>query len=507
MLLQFCRFAILCAVVSAAVPTPKEHFGYPMGSEGKLISYTETVAYFQRLEKSTDRMKLVRFGTTTTGRPMYVAFISSPENLKRLEQYREMNRKLALALVGPEEAKRLARESKTIVWIDGGIHSSEVAPVQHQPELAYKMLTDESEEVKRIRENVILLQVLNINPDGTDWLVEWFRSNAGTPYETAAMPRLYHKYAGHDDNRDWYMMNLAETRHITKLLFHDWFPQIVYNQHQVGPYPARIFIPPYSEPFNPNIPAATMEGINLIGAVIKERFAREDKAGALSYWGFDAWWNGGLRSVPAFHNMHGILTETAGWGYATTRSVKLAELPDRFPNGIPTKEPSVFYQKPWMGGTWTLRDAIEYNLTCDFAILDLAAAQSQHFLTKAYEVARVNIDTGMKGGPFAYAVAPDQMDPSNAREMLSRLSLGGVSIKRANAPFEAGGKKFPEGTSVMLTGQPFRGYLVDLMEPQKYPELRTGTTGPTKRPYDVAGWTLSMLMGVCATCTYLPVGR
>jgi hypothetical protein len=482
------------SLLVAAVPTPKEHFGFPVGEEKKLVNYTETVAYYQKLEKSSDRLKLVKFGTTTDGRPMYMAIISSPDNLKKIDQYKEMNRKLALGTATPEEARRLAKQSKTIVWIDAGIHSTEVAPVQHQPELGYKMLTDESDEVKRIRENVILLQVLNINPDGTDWLREWYSSNVGTPYENAPMVKLYHKYAGHDLNRDFYMMNLAETRHLTKLLFHEWFPQIVYNQHQVGPYPARIFVPPYAEPLNPNIPAVIMEGINGIGSVMKERFARENKPGALSYWGFDAWWNGGLRSVPAFHNMHGILTETAGWGYANSRTVRLSDLPDRFPNGIPTKEPSLFYPMPWMGGKWTLRDAIEYNLTADFAILDYAATRSEYFLWKAYEVARSNIET--KNGAFAYAVSPTQWDGSSAKEMLSRLSIGGISIKRANAPFEVAGKKYPEGTAVMLAGQPFRGYLVDLMEPQKYPELKTGTTGPTKRPYDSAGWTLPMLMGV-----------
>jgi hypothetical protein len=487
-------FALAFVAYGAAVPTPKEHFGFQMGDEKKMVNYAETVAYFQKLEKASDRIKLQQFGKSTDGRPMYVAIISSPENLRKLDQYKEMNRKLALGLAAPDEAKRLAKQSKAIVWIDAGIHSSEVAPVQHMPDLAHKMLADESEEVKRIRDNVILLQVLSINPDGTDWLNDWYRGNLGTPYENAAMVKLYHKYAGHDNNRDWYMMNLVETRHVTRLLFHEWFPEIVYNQHQIAPYPARIFIPPYAEPFNPNIPPTIMEGINIIGSVMKERFARENKPGAISYWGYDGWWNGGLRSVPAFHNMHGILTETAGWGYASSRTVKLSDLPERFANGIPTKEPSIFYQMPWMGGKWTLRDAIDYNLTADFAILDFAAVRSEYFLTKAYEVARANIES--KTGAFAYAVSPEQWDPSSAREMLSRLALGGISIKRANAPFEADGRKFPEGTAVMLAGQPFRGYLVDLMEPHKYPELKTGTTGPTKRPYDSAGWTLHMLMGV-----------
>ncbi len=312
----------------------------------------------------------------------------------------------------------------------------------------------------------------------------------------ARLPWLYHKYAGHDNNRDWFMLNLAETRQVTRLLFQEWFPQIVYNQHQTAPFPARIFIPPYGEPLNPHIPAAVMEGINLIGAAMGERFAREDKPGAISYVGFDAWWSGGLRSVPAFHNMHGILTETAGYGYATPHTYKPSEIPERFSNGMPTREPGVFYPRPWLGGKWALRDAIEYMATADFAILELASARSSHFLLKAYEMARAQMEAGRKGKPYAYLVPVEQWDRSAAVEMLQRLALGGVEVRRARGPFKAGGKSYPEGTYVLLAAQPFRAYLMDLLEAQKYPEIRTGTTGPTKRPYDIAGWTLSMQMGV-----------
>ena len=480
--------------LDAVVPTPKEHFGYEMGTEKKLATYEEIAEYFKKLEKSSDRLILRQFGSTTMGKPMYLAIISSPENLKKLDYYKDINRRLALGLGTVDESRKLAQQGKAFVWIDSGIHASETAPPQHSPDLAYKMLTDESDETKRIRDKVILIQILNINPDGADWVIEWYRSNLGTPYETAPLPRLYHRYAGHDNNRDWYMLNLPETRYVTRQLFQEWYPQIVYNQHQAPPYPARIFVPPYAEPLNPNIPATVMEGINLIGAAMKERFARENKPGILSYWGFDAWWNGGLRSVPAFHNSHGILTETAGWGYGTVRTVKESELPDRFGNGIPTKEPSVFYEAPWLGGTWGVRNAVDYMLTADWAILDLAATRSYAFLTKAYDMARTNIES--KKGAFAYVVAMNQADATSAREMLNRLSMAGISVKRAAAAFTVEGTTYPEGTIVMPAGQAFRSYLVDLMEPQKYPEIRTGTTGPTKRPYDVAGYTLPMLMGV-----------
>ncbi len=378
-----------------------------------------------------------------------------------------------------------------MVWIDSGLHATEVAPAQHAPELAYRMVTGETAEIRNIRQNVILMQVPVINPDGLDWVVQWYRSNVGTPYEAAPLPWLYQKYSGHDNNRDWFMLNLDETRHNTRLLFREWFPQIVYNQHQAPPFPARIFVPPYAEPLNPHVPAAVMEGINLIGAAIKERFAREGKPGILSYFGFDAWWNGGLRSVPAFHNMHGILTETALNSYATPRTYDPAQFPASFANGMPTREPSIFYERPWNGGRWGTREAIEYMLTADFAILKLAAERRSDYLWKSYQMAREAIDTGARGNPYAYLIAPDQWDSAAALEMLERLTQAGVQVRRARAPFRAADREYPVGTYVLPAAQPFRAYLMDLLEPQKYPELK-------KAPYDIAGWTLPMQMGVAA---------
>jgi hypothetical protein len=489
-----CLLLSIPALSAATVPQPRDVLGFTPGDEHKLANYEEIVSYFERLEKASDRIRLQRFGATSTGKPMVAAFISDPDNLKKLDKYRDISRRLALGLATPAEAQKLAGEGRAIVWIDSGLHASEVAPSQHAPELAYKMITSDTEEIKRIRHQVILIQIPSINPDGLDWVVEWYRHNLGTPYELAPLPRLYQQYAGHDNNRDWFMLNLPETRHVTKLLFQDWFPQIVYNQHQAPPFPARIFIPPYAEPLNPNIPHAVMEEINLIGAAMKERLARNEQPGTLSYWGYDAWWNGGLRSVPAFHNMHGILTETAGFAYGNSKVYNARDFPERFGNGMPTKQPTVFYEQPWMGGKWGVREAIDYMLTADVAILDLAAARSSHFLLKAYEMARANMQASAR--PYAYVVRPDQSDSSSAREMLRRLAMAGIKVERAAAAFEANGASYPEGSYVLRAAQPFRGYLVDLMEPQRYPELKAGISGPTKPPYDIAGWTLPMQMGV-----------
>jgi len=481
--------------LAAAVPTPTEHLGYPPGADFKLADYNDIITYYQKLEKATPRLKLQQYGKTSTGKPMYVALISSEENIRQLDKYKEMNRRMALGLASKDEAVRIAKEGRVFVWIDAGMHSSEAACPQGSPELAYRMVSGESDEMKRIRDKVILVHVPVTNPDGQDLIAHWFRKNVGTPYQEASLPELYQKYAGHDNNRDWFMFNLEETRHTGKLLFQEWFPQIMYNQHQAPAFPARIFVPPYAEPLNPSIPAGVMDGISLIGSAMRERLAMEGKTGVLSYVGFDGWWNGGLRSTPAFHNMHGILTETAMQPYSIPKDYAVTDLPERFSNGIPTKLPTIFYS-PWMGGHWGARDAIEYMLTADMAILNLAASMPEHWIHKAWTLAAKNIAMADTAKPFAYVVPPDQWDRWTATEMLRRLQLGGVEVKRATADIRMGDKTYPAGSYVMLAGQAFRSYLVDLMEPQAYPELRTGTTGPTKRPYDVAGWTLPMQMGV-----------
>ena len=479
----------LAACCQGAVPTPASHFGYTPGDDYKLADTTEIFAYFHKLAAASDRIRLEEFGRSSEGRPMYVAFISAPENLKKLDRYRQIAERLALGQASAEEARALAEEGRAVVWIDSGLHASEVAPAQQAPLLAYKMLTDDSAEVEMVRRNVILMQVPVINPDGLDMIAHWYRKNVGTPYETAPMPWLFQKYSGHDNNRDWFMLNLEETRNVSRLLYREWFPHIVYNQHQAPPFPARIFVPPYAEPLNPDIPAAVMEGINKLGAAMRERFAREDKPGVLSYFGFDAWWNGGLRSAPAFHNMHGILTETAGYAYATPKAYPAGDLPAAFANGAATREPSMFYERPWMGGKWSLRDAIEYMLTADMALLTEAATRRQDYLLKSYQMARQAIAAGAEGKPYAYAIAEKQWDWPTAWDFLERLSLAGIEVRRARAEFHAHGKQYGAGTLVIPASQPFRPYLIDLLEPQHYPNLK-------EKPYDITGWTLPMQMGV-----------
>ena len=484
---------------ASPVPRPEDVIGFRPGSDRKLADYETIVRYFRALDAASARVIVRDIGPTAEGRAMIAAFISSEANLKKLDHYKEIARRLALARgLDDAQARALAAEGKAIVWIDSGLHATEVAPAQHAPELAWRVATEESDEMRRIRDEVILVQVPVMNPDGLDKVVAWYNRNLGTPYEVAPMVELYHRYVGHDNNRDWYMFNMPESRNVGRLLYDELFPQIVYNHHQSAPFPARIFVPPFDDPMNPNIPAPVMRGVATVGDAITSRLEKEGKVGAISRVGFDTWWNGGMRTAPYFHNMVGILTETALWRYATPHEYDPAKLPRRFRNGVPTDTPTTFYPSPWRGGWWRLRDAVDYILTASLATLDVGARKRSDWLYGMYLMGRDAIAAGKKGDPYAYVIpaAQAQFDPTAAAKLVDVLRTGAVEVHRATAEFKAGDKTFPRQSFVVLMAQPFRAYAKDLLETQRYPDRREGPNGPPLRPYDITGWTLPAQMGV-----------
>jgi hypothetical protein len=482
---------------SARVPEPKEVLGFQPGDDYKLADYQTIVRYFRALDAASDRVQVREVGATAEGRQMIVAVISSEENLRRLPRLTEISRRLALAKgLDDAQARALAAEGKAVVWIDGGLHASEVAHAQHTPELAWRVATEESEEMRRIRRDVVLVLLPVMNPDGLDTVVRWYQRNLGTPYEVAPMVELYQKYVGHDNNRDWYMFNMPESRNVAKLLYEDYLPQIVYNHHQTAPFPARIMVPPYDDPLNPNIPALVTRGVNAVGAAISGRLDREGKPGAVSRSRFDMWWNGGMRTAPYFHNMVGILTETALWYYATPYDYDPAKLPKRFLDGTPTDQASVFYPSPWKGGRWRLRDAVEYMLTASMAVLDIGSQRRGEWLYDIYQMGRDAIVAGRAGAPFAYLIPPGQRDPGALAKLVDALRTGGVEVQRASAAFKAGDKEYAQGTIVVPMAQAFRAHAKDLLEVQTYPDRRRGAAGPPIPPYDSAGWTLPAQMGI-----------
>ncbi len=478
----------------ADIPHPRDTFGFEPGSDYKLATNDQIVDYFHRLDAASDRVKVVEIGRSVLGRPLLVAFISSAENIARLDDLRTTAEALARGQVDEARARTLAATGKAVVWIDGGLHATEVAGAQHTPLIAYRVAGEESEEMRRIRDSVVLLLMPVMNPDGLDIVADWTARSNGTAWEGSSPPVLYHVYAGHDNNRDWYMMTQPETRAVADVLYNQWYPEIVYNQHQTAPWPARIFIPPFANPVNPRIPALVVRGVNLVGAAMGERFSSEGKPGALSHDRFDMWWNGGMRTAPYFHNMIGILTETAH-NSVVPRYTAPESLPG-YIGTIPARAPSVFYPDPWLGGWFRLRDAMEYMITGDMGVLGLAADRRAELLLNSWRLARQSIAAGASGDPFAYVIPPDQRNPREAAALAELLRVGGVEVGRTARAVRVGGQRYAAGSFVIPASQAFRPDLVDLMEEQVYPDMRQYPGGPPDVPYDVSGWTLPLQMDV-----------
>lgn len=479
----------------AQVSSPEDVFGFQPGADYKLADYDMMLEYYNKLDAASDRVNKIQIGSSSMGRPMILLFISSEENMQQLDRWRSISEMLSRAQIDSVKAKQLAQEGKAIVWIDGGMHATELAHGQMTSELAYKIATEETAEMKNIRENVITLLMPVMNPDGLNIVSDWYKKNLGTPYETSGPPWLYQKYVGHDNNRDWFMNNMPETYHVNEVLYRQWYPQIVYNHHQTAPSWARIFLPPFSDPVNPNINPGVTTGVNQVGAAMAQRFALKDMPGVVSDNSYTMFWNGGGRTTPYYHNQIGILTETAH-ATPTPRFYEPDSLPDRIGNGIPTDGTDIFYPDPWKGGESHFRDAVEYMLTGSMAVLDLAAERKSQFLYNIYKMGSDEIEEGNSGDPFAYVIPPKQWDEGEARNLINILYRGGIEIHRATQPFTANGTQYDEGTYLAFAAQAYRPFLMDLLEPQNYPTLRQYPGGPPDPPYDLAGWTLPMQMGV-----------
>jgi hypothetical protein len=474
--------AAALAAQDHSVPTPASVFGWEACSDYKLATYEQIAEYFRELDAASDRIRVFEIGKTAEGRTQLLSVISSEENLRNLSRHKEISRQLALARgLGEDEARALAREGRAIVWVDFGLHSSEVVHAQTAPEMAYRLVSGETEELREMRDQVIVVLMPNLNPDGTTKYAEWYMKHVGTPYEFSPIPELYHKYAGHDNNRDWFMFNLPESRNVAAQIYREFFPQILHNQHQTGPFPARIAVPPFSEPSNPNIPPQVMRGINLVGSAITRRLDREGKIGAVSRVQYDTWWNGGMRTAPYFHNMVGILTE-AQHDSASPHVYDPKNFPKTFANGESTTEPSTFYPSPWGGGEWHMRNTCEYMMTASLAVIEMGAKLREQWLFDMYAMGR---DAIRAGANETYVIPADQPDFPTAVKLVNVLRWGAIEVERATAPFTAGGRSYPAGSFLVRGAQPFRAHLTDL-----YPG------GPPDAPYDITGWTLPFQMGV-----------
>jgi hypothetical protein len=476
-------------IVLAKIPKPEEVLGFKVGADRKVADMHQIVDYFRKLADASDRILLKEVGKTTRGNPFLVAIITSPENHKHLEKFRQYQQLLAdPRKISEKEAERIITEGKAVVMINCSIHATEIGASQMSMELAYDLATKNDKKTHEILDNVILLLVPMHNPDGIQMVVDWYKKHLGTKYEGSRMPWLYHEYVGHDNNRDWYMFTQVESQ-LTIKIHNAWHPQIILDMHQMGSKGARIFVPPYVDPYEPNVDPILRQQVAMMGTFIASKMTAEGKAGVMHSIWFDAW-----TPARAYHHYHGgirILTELASVKIATPITVKFEELDDF------VKKPSVKMPMPWKGGQWSLRDIVEYDYSAAEAVLTNAARLKENWLQNFYRIHKKAVTRTEP--PFAFLIPAKQRDFSTAVKMMNVLSMGGVEIHRAQESFWADGHQYPEGTFIVYMAQPYGGFAKALLESQDYPEIREYPGGPLKRPYDVVAHTLPLLMGIDVT--------
>ena len=487
-----------CASVSRAqqpIPTPESVLGHSVGADFKLVDYDQSMRYFDRLAASSSRVKLVDIGKTSTGHVWTLVLISSPENLAKLNHFKQIAQQIAHpAGLTDAQARALAKEGRAFVDISGGLHASEIAGSQHTIQLAYDLVSkaDTSARIKAILDNDILLLWPSINPDGQNIVVNWYREVVGTPYEVSPLHELYQKYIGHDNNRDAYMLNVPESRVVART-WREWEPQIIYVQHQTAPFPTRIWLPPFAEPIAPRVPPLMSREVNTIGMTIAQALETNGQPGSTHMGtGFDAWYPGYIDYMPMLQNIGAFWTETALFRYATPHFYELSD----FPSNMRDLRPQSLYPSPWAGGWWRLRDAVDYMETASIAVLDYAAKYREELQWNRYQAGRNAIAKYRANPPYAYVIPQSQRDPGAAAEMLRRLAFNGIRVNELSRDAALDGVTYPKGTWVIPMDQEFAELVRQLFEPQKYPDLREYPDGPPEQPYDASGWTLPYQMGV-----------
>ena len=537
------------ASASAAVQPPEQYFGFRIGTDKKLVRYDKAIEYFQKLANDSDRVRYRNLGPTTNGNPYVMLEISSAENLRNLDHLKNLERKLYFQGGAPSDAERdeIFKSGKSVVFITNNIHSTEIGSSQMVIECVYRLATDNSPEIRKILDNVILLLVPSQNPDGQIMVTDWYNKVVDTPNEPTPLPYLYHPYTGHDDNRDFYLFSQKESRMAAQELWHDWFPAIWLDEHQQGMNGPRIFTMPATDPINPNVDPLIYRLNAVYGQSQAAALEAEGKTGIIFNSTYTNFWEGAAAWVGWWHNQVGLLTEVASARIATpviqtkadpsratgpaapARSAatgpaagantfeaerrRAFENPDA-PLPAPTDiTPRTEYPRPWLGGKWTLRDIVDYELTATFALLDAAADNRETLLRQIYSINKNTIEAGTKGEigqdkdkHFAILVPLEgQHDTDEAIELVNKLQIGGVEVFRAGAAFDQDGKHYAAGTFVVPFNQVFARYAKDLLEKQTYPEVRRAPGAPAEAPYDVSAWSLGMQFGVITDFAKTPM--
>jgi hypothetical protein len=514
---------------SKVIPSPRSVLGFYPGDEHTIADWRQITDYFGRLDKASDRVLVQTIGETTLKRPIIVAVISARENILALDKYKGIQRRLSdpRLVTGEQERDRLIQDGKVVVTISCSIHSTEIVASQMSMVLAYELAAAQDVETREILKNTILLLIPSANPDGVDIVANWYRRTLGTPFEGKDPPELYHHYAGHDDNRDWFMLNLKETKAITRLLWQEWFPEIVYDVHQQGSNGSRFFVPPFYDPPNPHIAPSLLRQVGLLGHKIAADLEAANYRGVLTNAVYDTWWHGGFRTAPYFHNSIGILTEAASAKLMTSSQVTREQLARSTTRGLRNAlEATTNFPNPWPGGLWRPRDIMSLELGASHSVLSMAAKYRTVYLRNFYELGLKSLNQpNEQDKPIAYLIPAGQGRDEAVAKMIGALVAQGVEVFRLERELHAGfgpqllqrtnstGEKLgtyrliishtagmhevPAGSYIIFLAQPQRSNVLALFEPQIYPN-RLNALGEAERPYDVTGWTLPLQMGVDA---------
>ena len=481
------------------VTSPEDFFGYKLGSDRKLARWGKIVEYYYLLEKESDRVKVTDLGPTTEGHPFLLVPISSPGNLSRLDKIKEDNLRINDPRGLTEETvQRLIVEGKAVVCQSMSLHASEVAPTQMAPELAHMLLSGEDEDTMRILENVVFLLVPCFNPDGQIMVTDWYNETLGTEYEGANLPWLYHKYGGHDNNRDAFQNNMVESRIMAGILFKEWKPQAYVDHHQMGSFGARFYIPPYTEPMRPYADPLVYWEHMWYGAHMATHLEQQGKAGVIAGGStFPAWGHMGWHRITNHHNICGMLTETANAKLATPIHVLRNQLKGNH-FSFPEYVAQTNFPNPWKGGWWGLREMVEQIKVSAWATLDHAARNRETVLRNAVLKATRQTERGAADVHTAYVIPAEQHDPSTARKLLEKLLLQGIEINKATLGFKVGDIHYGEGPIVIYSAPPKRGDIKNLLDKTFYPDNawtreKDGTPRP---PRDKATDTMNEFMGV-----------
>ncbi len=502
--LRICGLLLISGIaIAAQVPSPRSVLGFNPTDDKTIADWGQITDYFAKLDKASKNVTVKEIGKSTNGKPLIVAFISSAKNIKDLEKYRQISAKLAdpRTVSSDAELADLVKNGKTIVSISCSIHSTEIVASQMSMNLAYELATGTDVETKEILDNTILLLIPSSNPDGIDIVANWYRKTLGTKSEGTSPPKLYHHYAGHDNNRDWFMLNLVETQAITKLYWREWFPQFVYDVHQQGQNSSRFTIPPFFDPPNPRISPSILREVGLVGYKMAADLQAKGVAGVATNSAYDTWWHGGFRSAPYFHNSIGILSEAASAGLMSPVTIKKEDLArSRNTRGLPNLlETATNYPDAWEGGLWRPADIANIEMTASRSLLSLAAKFRPRYLRNFYEYGKANL-VKQADEPQAFIVGAGQPNHEAVARFIEILMAQGVEVHQMTQELwvkmepKAEFHEMPLGGYVVFVNQPQKNNILSLFERQVYPH-RLLPNGDAEPPYDVAGWTMPLQMG------------